>query len=159
MIDRPRSIIVLMLLWLILAGFFVTYGVYSLSTVLDVPNWTSEAPDVGDFQEKFEKVIPIIHFGFLMSTIVFLVFSSVFIIIAYGTFKKDEWVWTTGLIISTIFITIFSLMLASFMVNVIMFKDDFSILGLVSGIIIFLTDLGIIFYLTRPVTKLYFEEK
>ena len=157
MIDRPRVIIVLMLLWLLMAGAFIFYGIYSLSVVIDVPEWVAEAPDVGDFQEKFEKIVPIIHFGFLMSTIIFFVFSSVFIIFAYGTYKKDQRVWSTGLIISTIFIVIFSLMLAGFIVNVMMFKDDFSISGLVSVIILFLTDLSIIFYLTRPGTKLYFE--
>lgn len=157
MIDRPRTIIVLILLWLLIAGAFLFYGIVTLSTVIDVPEWIAEAPDVGGFQEKFEKIVPIIHFGFLMSTIIFLVFSSVFIIFAYGTYKKDQWVWTTGLIISTIFFAIFSLMLAGFMVNVMMFKDDFSISGLVAIILLFLTDLGIIFYLTRPATKLYFE--
>jgi len=157
LIDRPRVIIVLMLLWLLMAGAFIFYGIYSLSVVIDVPEWVAEAPDVGDFQEKFEKIVPIIHFGFLMSTIIFFVFSSVFIIFAYGTYKKDQRVWSTGLIISTIFIVIFSLMLAGFIVNVMMFKDDFSISGLVSVIILFLTDLSIIFYLTRPGTKLYFE--
>ena len=157
MIDRPRTIVVLMLLWILLAGIFLFYGVYSLSTVIDVPEWSAEAPDVGNFQNSFEKIIPIIHFGFLMSTVIFLVFSSVFVIFAYGTYRKEQWVWTTGLIISTIFLAIFSLMLASFMVNVMMFKDDFSISGLVSITILFLTDLGVIFYLTRPGAKLYFE--
>jgi len=135
------------------------YGSISLLSVLDVPNWPSTVPDVDNFPARFETVIPIIHFGFLMSTIIFLVFSGVFIVFTYGTLKKIDWVWTTGIIISTIFLAIFSLMLASFIVNVLMFKDDFSITGLVSTILVFLIDLGIIYYLTRPKTKLYFEKK
>jgi hypothetical protein len=146
MLKRPRSIYILVLLWLALSIIFVFWGGFSLSLVLQIPNW----PGLGDF-------IPQFHFGYLISTIVWLVFSALLIIFAYGTFKKDIWVWTTGIIISTIFLAIFSLMLASLMVNAILFLDIFSILGLVTVVISFIIDLGIVFFLTRPVTKLYFE--
>jgi len=153
--DRPKNVIVLVVLWLVLAGLFMIWGGYSFKIVLDVPTWLDVLPQ--DLKTEFELLTPILHFGYLLSTIIWLVFSVVFIIFSYGTFKKDHRVWTSGLIVSTIFIAIFALMLASFIVNVIMFKDDFSIWGLVTSIMVFFTDLGIIFFLTRPVTKLYFE--
>jgi hypothetical protein len=93
-----------------------------------------------------------------MSTIAWFVFSAIFIIFAYGTFKKESWVWTTGIIICTIFLAIFALMLATFIVNSLMFRDIFSLLGLITVILAFIVDLGVIFYLTRPVTKIYFDQ-
>jgi hypothetical protein len=48
-------------------------------------------------------------------------------------------------------------MLAAFMVNAIMFRDEFSVAGLVTVVVSLITDLGIVFFLTRPDTKLYFN--
>ena len=146
MTDRPRIIYIVVLLWLVLSVIFVLLGVYSLIYLIDVPNWG--VPDA---------LKPILHFGYLMSTIIWFVFSSVFLVIAYGTFRKDHWVWSTGLIISTIFLAVFALMLAAFIINALTFFDQFSVLGLVTIVISFITDLGVVFYLTRSNTKQYFE--
>jgi len=145
---------ILIFLWLLLSVIFLYWAGWSLATVLDVPSWTQEVTE--DIQSAFAQIVPILHFGFLLSTIVFFVFSAVFIIFSYGTFKKELWVWTTGLIISTIFLAVFALMLASFIVNVMIFRDYFSIVGLVTVIMSLLIDLGVIFFLTRPKTRLYF---
>jgi uncharacterized protein YacL len=88
---------------------------------------------------------------------VWFVFSALFVIFAYATFREKIWAWTTGIIISTIFLAVFGLMLASFMVNAVTFFDWFSINGLVSVVLSFVADLGIIFFLTRPATKKYFN--
>ena len=74
-------------------------------------------------------------------------------------FSKVFQILNRILILSTIFLVIFALMLASFIINVLIFKDEFSIIGLVSVIITFLADLGVVFYLTRPGTKTYFEKE
>jgi len=150
LIQRPKQIIVLMLLWVLLSVMFLVWGGYSLGVLLNMPNWTyPDAPYI-------DTIVPQIHFGYTMSAIVWLVFSSIFIIIAYGTLKPDKWVWTTSLILSTIFLAIFGLMLASFIINVLTYLSEFSVLGLVTTIITFVVDLGIIFFLTRPKNKLYF---
>ena len=151
MIERPKLIIIVMLLWLSLSAIFLSWGVYSITVMIQIPNWV----DI----EEISSIVPVLHFVYLISTIVWFVFSSLFIVFAYGTFRKDSWVWTTGVIISTIFLAVFGLMLASFMINAIMFKDDFSITGLTTVILSFITDLGIVFFLTRPNTKAYFELK
>ena len=137
---------ILILLWLSLSTIFVLWGIYSLVILVQVPSWT-----------QLESLQQPVHFGYLLSTIVWFVFSSLFVIFSYGTFKKELWVWTTGLIISTIFLAIFALMLATFMVNALMFRTFFSIAGLVTVVLTFITDLGIVFFLTRPDTKFYFE--
>jgi hypothetical protein len=147
MTNRPNVVYILILLWLALSLILALWGAYSFWIVLQIPGWANEIPTLA----------PILHFGYLMSTIVWIVFAGIFIIFSYGTLKKDHWVWTTGLIISTIFLAIFALMLASFMVNALIFMDTFSIMGLVSVILSFLTNLGIVFYLTRPSIKTYFE--
>jgi len=144
--GKPKNIYILILLWLALSAIFVMWGGFSLVIVLQIPSW-----------HELEPLLPQIHFGYLISTIVWFVFSSLFILFAYGTLRGDSWVWATGIIISTIFLAIFGLMLAAFMVNAVMFLDWFSVAGLVTVVLSFLTDLGIIFYLTRPATKLYFE--
>jgi len=154
LLERPRNIIILIILWSSLSLIFLLWASWSLSTVLDIPEWINEVPS--SIHGPFSQIVPIIHFGYLMSTIFFFVFSAVFIIISYGTFKNDSWVWTTSLILTTIFLAVFALMLASFIINVLIFRDDFSIEGLTTVIITLLIDLGIIFYLTRPKTKLYF---
>ena len=158
MTDRPKVIYILIILWLVLSSVFIALGGYSLASVIDVPNWSADVPDCDpDFKESFKTIIPIIHFGYLMSGIIWFVFSSVFLVIAYGTFRKDHWVWTTSLIFSTIFLAVFALMLTAFIINALRFFDQFSVLGLVTVFLLFITDLGVIFYLTRPVTKQYFE--
>jgi hypothetical protein len=42
------------------------------------------------------------------------------------------------------------------MINTIIFRDEFSIIGLMIVIIAFITNLGIVFFHTRPNTKIYF---
>jgi hypothetical protein len=140
-----------------LAGILLIWGTNLLLILTDIPNWSEDFTFTVAEQETFNKIIPILHLGYLTSTIISFIFSSVFVIVAYGVYKKESWVWSTGLIFSTIFLAIFSLLLASFMINTLIFKDDFSISGLTTVIIAFLITLGIVFFNTRPAAKLYFE--
>lgn len=157
MTKKNKTIYILIILWATLAGLFILWGMNSLITLVDIPNWSAEVPP--SFQEKFDKIVPLLYVGYLTSTSIALVFSSLFIIVAYAIYRKEYWVWSTGLIFSTIFLTIFGFLLASFMINAVIFKDEFSIIGLTIVILAFITDLGVIFFHTRPATKLYFEEK
>ena len=149
MTERPKTIYALILLWLGISGIFVIWGGYSLVVLLKIPSWISDT--------VVAPLVPILLFGYLISTIVWLAFSALFVIFAYATFRKEAWAWTTGIIFSTIFLAIFGIMLASFMVNAFMFFDWFTRFGLITVVLSFIGDLGIIFYLTRPVTKRYFE--
>jgi len=115
MVERSKNIYILVLLWLALSAIFVMWGGYSLIIVLLIPRW----------EQWLVELTPQVHFGFLISTIVWFVFSSLFLLFAYGTFKREHWVWTSGLIISTIFLVVFGLMLGAFMVNAAMFLDWF----------------------------------
>ena len=157
--KKNKTVIFLILLWITLAVLFLIWGVNAFITLIDIPNWPAEFVEYPLVQEQFDKIVPILNLGYLTSACIGLVFSFVFVIIAYGIYKKDNWVWSTGLIFSTIFLTIFGFLLASFMINAVIFKDEFSIIGLIIVIIAFLTDLGVIFLHTRPETKLYFEDK
>jgi len=135
--DKNKTIYILIILWIALAALFCIWGMISLITLIDIPGWRGEVPI--SFQAQFDIIIPILYVGYLTSTSIALVFSSVFVIVAYGIFKKDNWVWSTGLIFSTIFLAIFAFLLTSFMINAAIFKDEFSILGLIIVIIAFLT--------------------
>lgn len=142
-----RSVYILVILWLLLCGIFFMWGTYSLLIVLDLPSWQAAIS---------KSVVVILYFGYLMSTIVWYVFSFLFILFTYGTIIRKAWVWTTGVIITTIFLAVFGLMLASFMVTAYLFPDRFSILGLITVVLCTLIDLGIIFFLTRPPVKKHF---
>ena len=144
MAERIRSIYILTMLWLALSVMFVIWGIFSLDILVDVGKW-----------KELGTLIPIMFFGFLISTVIWFVFSSIFIILAYASYKQDSWAWSTGMILSTIFLAIFGFMLAAFMVTAILFLDFFSVAGLVTVVISFIIDMGIIFYLTRPKIKLY----
>jgi hypothetical protein len=144
MAEKVRSIYILSLLWVALSVIFVIWGIFSLDLLVDVGKW-----------KELGSLIPIMFFGFLISTILWFVFSSIFVILAYASLKQDSWAWSTGMILSTIFLAIFGFMLAAFMVTAILFLDFFSVAGLVTVVISFITDMGIIFYLTRPRIKLY----
>ena len=150
MTEKPKTIYILVLLWLSLTAIFLTWGQFSLQIFLVLPEWNVEHPEL-------EYLLSQLNFGYLISTIVWFVFSSLFVVFAYATLRKDTWAWSTGLIISTIFLIIFSIMLAAFMINAIMFLDWFSVAGLVTVVLSFVIDLGIVFFLTRPVTKIFFE--
>ena len=147
MFEKPKLVYTLVLLWIALSAIFVIWGGYSLTIVIDLPNWSLN-----------EILISILYFGYTLSTIIWFVFSSLFIIFAYGTFRGESWVWTTGVILTTIFLAVFGLMLASFMVTAVVCPNIFSLMGLETTILAFLIDLGIVFHLTRPVVKIYFEK-
>ena len=149
MSKKPRSIYILTLLWLALAALFTLWAGYAVSIMIQIPGWEDDLT---------RPIVSVLNFGYLMAAIAWFVFSAIFTIFAYGTFKKETWVWTTGIIISTIFLAIFALMIASFMVNSIIYRTVFSVLGLVTVVLALIIDLGIIFYLTRPRTKIYFDQ-
>lgn len=148
MSEKPRHIYYLILLCFGMSFIFTIWGGYSLVLVLQIPSWQGELGIV---------LTAPLHFGYLTSTIVWFVFSAVFILFAYGTYKGDDWVWSTGLIITTIFLVVLGLMLVSLMINSILFLDLFSVAGLVTVVIAFIVDLAIVYNLTRPLTKIYFE--
>ena len=148
MSERPRQVYYLILLCFGMSFIFTLWGGYSLVLVLQIPSWQGELGIV---------LTAPLHFGYLTSTIVWFVFSAVFIIFAYGTFKGDSWVWSTGLIITTIFLVVLGLMLVSLMINAIVFLDLFSVAGLSTVVLAFIGDLAIVYYLTRPAAKIYFE--
>jgi hypothetical protein len=148
MSEKPRQVYILILLCFGMSFIFTLWGGYSLVLVLQIPSWETELGIV---------LTAPLHFGYLTSTIVWFVFSAVFILFAYGTFKGDSWVWSTGLIITTIFLIVLGLMLVSLMINAILFLDLFSVAGLITVVLAFIGDLAIVYYLTRPAAKIYFE--
>ncbi len=148
MTTRPRSIYILILLCIAVSIIFSLWGGYSLLVLVQIPSW--EGPGA-------HGIIPLLFFGFLTATIVWFSFSAVFVIFAYGSLRGDSWIWSTGLIITTIFLVVLGIMMGSLMVNSFLFLDLFSVSGLITTILAFIADLTIVYYLTRPAAKLYFE--
>lgn len=147
--KRPKFLYILVFLWPLLSLIFIIWGAYSLTFVLDIPNWGNPP--------GLEIVYQMLYFGTLISAVTWLVFACLFILFSYLSLKAKSWAWTTGLIISTIFIIILGLMLVAFMITAIIFLDFFPVFGLITVVIAFLIDLGIVYSLTRPQIKIYFE--
>jgi len=156
-VKKPTIIFLLISLWLLLGGIFLAWGLFSLGFVVQIP----EGPDpIPSWEEtELSTLYPMLYFGTLLSTITWFVFASVFAFFAYGIVRGKKSVWSAGIIISTIFIVILGLMLASLMATLLVFLNYFSVLGLITVIIAFLIDLTLVFCLTRSATKVYFEEK
>lgn len=147
--ERPKTLYALIILWLLLSCVFLAWGYYSLDWIRIILSWPSDSPDYALFSFLF--------FSNLVSLISWLVFAVLFFAFAYGTYTLKKWVWTSGLIISTIFVVIFALMLASFMTTALLYMDIFSVAGLATVIISLLIDLGIIYCLTRLKVKSIFR--
>ena len=146
--KKPKNIYALVILWCLLSGMFILWGSYSLTFVMNIPSWN---------KTDISVLFPMLYVGTFLSTITWFVFACLLIVFAYASFKAKSWVWTTGIIISTVFIVVLALMLASFMVTAIIFMEPFAILGLITIVINFLIDLGIVYFITRPDVKNYFR--
>jgi hypothetical protein len=154
MLEKPKYLTALVLLWAILGIMFIILGLLSLNltiwifsaeyTDLGLPNWATS----------------MIFFMTFTETTTLLVFGSIFLVFSYETYKVKSWAWNAGLIISTIFLVIFSFLLASLMITTLIFPyNEFTVPALIEIMVIFLVDLGIIFLLTRPAIKIYFEKQ
>jgi hypothetical protein len=150
MAERPKMLYLLIALWVIFSLIFISIGYASLDLASNIYKWF--------FTEEL-YFGPMLFFVTFFLTIVMFVFGSIFLIFAYETFKRKRWVWNAGIIISTIFIVIFSFMLASLMITALIFMDNFSIPTLITVMIAFLVDLGIIFSITRPSVKEYLHDQ
>lgn len=145
--KKPFVLHLLVLLWLIFSSIFLIFAYYSFEMVLNVLEWSVTNPSFYD---------PMVFFSYLMFAISMLVFGVIFIIFAYETYKGRKWVWNAGIIFSTIFLVIFGFLMMSLMITALVFMDTrFSIPMLIAVMVAFLTDLGIIFFVTRPQIKAY----
>jgi len=152
--DKPKLIYLLILLWILFGIIFIFLGLNSLSVALYILSPDSLSPlNV----EDTEWIQSLIFFGTLMITTTMLVFGSIFLLFSYEIYKCKTWVWNAGVIISTIFIVVFSFMLGSMMITSIMFMNQTVVNALIIIMMGFLTDLGIIFLITRPGIKSYFK--
>ncbi len=145
--KKPFVLHLLISLWLIFSSIFIIFAYYSFEMVLNVLQWSVTNPSFYD---------PMVFFSYLMFAISMLVFGVIFIIFSYETYKGRKWVWNAGIIFSTIFLVIFGFLMVSLMITALVFMDTrFSIPMLIAVMIAFLTDLGIIFFVTRPNVKAY----
>lgn len=142
--NKPKILYLLVTLWILLGLVFIILGIYSLDLLIYL---LSPKGPTG-----WEAML---FFGMVFLTTVLLIFGAIFVIFSYETYKGKTWVWNAGIIISTIFIVIFSFMLASIMLTALQFRDNFTIQTLEASVISFLIDLGIIFLITRPAIKEY----
>ena len=144
--NKPKILYLLVTLWALLGLVFIILGVYSLVLLRHIlsPEYV--------YSTGWEAML---FFGMVFITTAFLIFGSIFLIFSYETYKAKTWAWNAGVIISTIFIVIFSFMLASIMFTALQFRDNFTIQTLEASLISFLIDLGIIFLITRPAIKEY----
>jgi len=153
--SKPKLLYLLILLWIIFGIIFIYLGTSSLSIALYIIS--PESINQLNLEDS-EWIQSLMFFGTFFLTTTMLVFGSIFVIFSYETYQRKTWVWNAGVIISTIFIVVFSFMLGSLMITSLMFMNQTIIQALIIIMIAFLTDLGIIFLITRPNIKAYFEK-
>ncbi|MBN2065763.1 MAG: hypothetical protein JW771_03025 [Candidatus Thermoplasmatota archaeon] len=147
--EKPRLIYVLSLLLLTVGVLFLRLGIFSIEILLDMSNWYSKVP---------VSLIYILHFWYLVSAIASIVLASSFFVLLYATIKRYHWARNAGIVLSTLYLIVFGMLLAALMVNSVIFHDEFSIASLVTIIVAFFLDFGIVFLLTRPAVRLYFQQ-
>lgn len=152
MFKKPTYLISLVIMWAIFGIIFIVMGLLSLNLTI----WIF-SPEYANYNIT-DWATSMIFFMTFTETTTLMAFGSLFLIFSYETYKVKSWVWSAGLIISTIFLVIFSFLLASLMITTLIFPNDFTVPALIETMVTFLTDLGIIFLLTRPSIKLYFEQ-
>ncbi len=146
---KTRLIYLLSLLWLVVGALFLRLGIFSIMVLVDMPTWYSKVPT---------SLIYILHFWYLVSTIANVVIAGTFFVLSYATIKRYPWARNTGIVISTLCLIILGVLIVALMANSVIFLDDFSVLGLVTIIITFFLDFGIVYLLTRPAIRLYFQQ-
>ena len=129
---------------------FIIIGSYSLDISMSI----NKNPDALSLYWT-----AMLFFGAFFLTTALIIFGCIFLIFAYETFKGKAWAWNAGIIISTIFIVIFGFMLGSITITALLFLHKFTIQTLVAVMILFLSDLGIIFLITRPNIKVYMKSE
>ena len=148
---KTKYLYLLVLAWIVFGILFIYVGYLSL----DIALYTVSPSYPTSEEANWAK--PMLFFGTCLATTTLLVFGCIFFIFSYETCKGKSWVWNAGVIISTIFLVIFGFMLASLMVTTLLFTSAFTVRTLIIITIIFLVDLGVIFLITRPQIKSYFE--
>ena len=113
--ERTKTLYALVILWLLLSLMFIAWGWYSLDYALLIISWPHTEPEYELFSFLF--------FSNILYFVSWWVFAVLFILFAFGTYTFRKWIWTTGVIVNSIFIVIFALMLASFMTTAIFFMD------------------------------------
>lgn len=149
MSEKPNTLYLLVTLWALLGTIFIILGFYSLQLSMLILSSDIIIPP------KWEAML---FFQMFFITTSLLIFGGIFLIFSYETFKVKSWAWNAGIIISTIFIVIFSFMLASTTLTTLIYQNEFAILTLISVMISLFVDLGIVFLITRPSIKVYMHD-
>ena len=148
MSEKPNTLYLLITLWALLGAIFIILGVYSLELSMYILSTAA-------FPENWSAML---FFEMFFLTTSLLIFGGIFLIFSYETFRVKSWVWDAGIIISTIFIVIFSFMLASTTLTTLIYQNDFAIQTLIAVMISLFVDLGIVFLITRPSIKVYMHD-
>jgi hypothetical protein len=146
--KKPTNIYILVLLHLSLSVIFIAWGHYATIYLSQIPSWQDELS---------LEFIGFLYWVVFIGTLVWLGTSLLFMGLSYGLYKQRHRAWTISMILTTLGLVVFSIMLLGFIVTSLMFKDTFSITGLITDILALLIDISIVYLLTRPSTKQYFN--
>lgn len=145
--KRPNLLYILLFSFFIAITIFLIWGSVALSMFVQVPSWNDEL--LGNFQSM-------LYWVFLIGAILFIGGAITFSILGIGLFIKQKWAYTTSLILSTFVLFAFLVMTSAYFVTLFSYPFEFSIMGTITTICMILSDLLIIFLITRPSLKYYF---
>ena len=150
MAKRPIHAYLLVILYCSLSAIFLIWSAYAYSIFIQVPSWVAT---------ENINFVSFSYWIYLIGTVVWFGFAVFFMVLLYGMFKKLGWAWTTSLILTTLKMVIYSIMVITFMIVLVKYQSIFSVVGVITSTFALLIDICIVFLLTRPITKQYFNAK
>lgn len=148
MSNKPQTVKFVIFLSLFLFIILFYWGSFALDLLIKIPGWEDTLGT---------DLTSIFYWVFFIGALIWFGASGLILYLLYGIMKKKSWGLTVTIILSTLMIISFGIMLTGFIAVLLLFQNLFSTVGLITVNIAILVDLALIFFLTRPSTKRYFE--
>jgi len=149
LVGKPKVVYAIISLFILLILISSYWEVFVYSIIIQIPGWINELGI---------EMVSILFWIFFIANLLWIGSITAYILLIYGIFKQEKWGWNASMIISSIIIVIFTIMLIGFIVSVILFQAQFTVVGIVTVIIAFFADLGILYFLTRSTTRKIYKK-
>lgn len=148
--KKPDKFYFLILFYLFSFSITSTWTWYAYTMFTGISGWK--------YSDEIVDFIAFNYFVFLFGFLIWAGITILLIILLYGLIRNYRWAWTTSLIIATLGLVLFPIILIAIMTTLLKYQSAFSSLGIITITIALLLDICVVYILTRPVLKQYFEK-
>jgi hypothetical protein len=148
--KKPDKFYFLILFYLFLISITSAWTWYAYTMFTGISGWK--------YSDEIVDFIAFNYFVFLFGFLIWAGITILLIILLYGLIRNYRWAWTTSLIIATLGLVLFPIILIAIMTTLLKYQSAFSSLGIITITIALLLDICVVYILTRPVLKQYFEK-